>query len=129
MPARVTVFVAAVLTAVALMPAVGNASPARDYAIIARDIVPSGQYGAVPPPPGATQQAMMYDGLTPLFNRVSAGDLQRFFKPEGVGGGVSGPLTPEAVPQAGVRLLRDRFHVPHIYGATRDDVTWGAGAG
>jgi acyl-homoserine lactone acylase PvdQ len=127
MLARVTGFAAAVLMVGALMPAVGDASPARDYAIIARDIIPSGQYGAVPPPPAATQQATMYDGLTPLFNQVAAADLRRFFKPEGVGGGVSGPLTPEAIPHAGVRLLRDRFHVPHIYGATRDDVTWAAG--
>ena len=127
MLARVTVLVSAVLAAGALVPAVADASPARDYAIIARDIVPSGQYGTVPPPPRATQQAMMYDGLTPLFNHVSAGDLRRFFKPEGVGGGVSGPLTAEAIPHAGVRVLRDRFHVPHIYGVTRDDVTWGAG--
>ena len=28
---------------------------------------------------------------------------------------------------SGVRLVRDRFNVPHIYGKTDDDVTWGAG--
>ena len=27
----------------------------------------------------------------------------------------------------GVRIMRDNFNVPHIYGKTNDDVTWGAG--
>ena len=26
-----------------------------------------------------------------------------------------------------MRIVRDRFNVPHIYGRTNDDVTWGAG--
>ena len=33
----------------------------------------------------------------------------------------------EPVPHKGVRIFRDRFNVPHIYGKTNDDVTWGAG--
>ena len=35
--------------------------------------------------------------------------------------------TREPVPRKGVRIIRDRFNVPHIYGRTNDDVTWGAG--
>src|SRR5581483_137833 len=105
-----------------------STASAKDYSIIARDIVPSGEYGSVPPPPNADQQARMYDGLTPLFNNVSSSDLNTYFKPEPVGTtGAAGPLTNEPVPQAGVTIQRDAFDVPYITGVTRDDVTWGAG--
>lgn len=112
-------------TATAAVP-----STSQDYAIIARDIVPSGQYGELPSPATEQrdqQQAQMYDALTPLFNNVSPADVNNDFKPEPVGSAVSGPTTAETVPHAGVTVLRDSYHVPHIYGATRDDVTWGAG--
>ena len=117
---------AIVMAAAVVMPASAGAS-AKDYAIIARDIIPSGQYGAVPPPAGATTQAMMYDALTPLFNHVTPADVVSDFKPEPVGTAGSGPLRTETVPHAGVRIVRDGYDVPHIYGTTRDDVTWGAG--
>ena len=40
-----------------------------------------------------------------------------------------GPGTAQARarPRKGVRIIRDRFNVPHIYGKTNDDVTFGAG--
>ena len=37
-----------------------------------------------------------------------------------------GPLKTER-PRKGVRIVRDRFDVPHIYGTTNDDVTFCAG--
>jgi acyl-homoserine lactone acylase PvdQ len=109
--------------------AVATAAPAqaRDYARPALDIIPSGQYGAVPQPPGALTQAKMYDALTPLFNRVSDSQLHRFFKPMTLGTATPGPARVEEVPRRGVRIVRDGYGVPHIFGKTRDDVTWGAG--
>src|SRR3954469_8806177 len=103
-----------------------TAAPAAadDYAATARNIIPSGQYGSVPPPAGADQQALMYDALTPLFNHVTDADLLADFKSENFGVGVDGPGIPEAVPRAGVTILRDRYNVPHITGNSRDDVTW-----
>ncbi len=99
-----------------------------DEALIARDIMPSGEYGSVPPPTQADQQAKMYDALTPLFNNVTPTDLVNDFKPDPVGiAGAAKPITPETVPHAGITLLRDAYNVPYIYGVTRDDVTWGAG--
>ena len=124
---------------IALLPAllgaatVSAATPptsAKDYAIIARDIMPSGEYGAVPTPallPKEEQQAEMYNALTPLFNHVTPAAVFSDFKPFGVGTGVTGPLTQEVVPHPGVTILRDAYDVPHVYGVTRDDVTWGAG--
>jgi acyl-homoserine lactone acylase PvdQ len=124
-----TVSSVGVLAALALGAALGpGLASAQDYAAIARDIIPSGQYGSVPPPPQAPQQAQMYNALTPLFNNVTAADVASDFKPEQLGiVGAPAPISPETVPQPGVTIYRDAYDVPYIYGVTRDDVTWGAG--
>src|SRR5436309_10738168 len=84
--------------------------PTTDHAIFGRDIVPSGEFGSVPPPPGADQQARMYNALTPLFNNVTPTDLVNDFKPEPVGiAGAAKPATTETVPQPGVTILRDAY--------------------
>src|SRR3954471_24460636 len=101
---------------------------AKDYAPDALNIIPSGQYGSVPIPNGADQQALMYDGLTPLFDQVTAPDLTKYFKSEALrAGGSPTPTTNEAVPRKCVTIVRDAFNVPHITGKTHDDVTWAAG--
>jgi acyl-homoserine lactone acylase PvdQ len=99
----------------------------KDYAQTALNIIPSGQYGSVPPPAGADAQAQMYDGLTPLFDQVTPADLTTYFKSEQFGVATDGPGTIEAVPRAGVTIERDRFNVPHVTGATHDDGVWAAG--
>jgi hypothetical protein len=114
---------ALIVSALALTPT----AAAKDFAIIARNIVPSGQYGPVPPPPQADQQAQMYNALTPLFNHVTNSDLAADYKPDPLLPAGTKGLRHETVPHVGVTLLRDSFDVPHIYGKTRDDVTWGAG--
>src|SRR3954469_22213839 len=116
----------AALAAVALVLTAAPAA-AQDFAAPARNIIPSGQYGSVPPAPGADAQALMYDALTPLFDQVTDADLMSKFKSEQFGPGEDGPGTPEAVPRAGVTVVRDRFNVPHITGNSRDDVTWAMG--
>jgi acyl-homoserine lactone acylase PvdQ len=118
-------FVAFAVAAVVLILPVP--AGATDYAATARNIIPSGQLGGLPVPSDAGAQAQMYDALTPLFDNVTDADLQSDFKSEGFGVGPDGPGTPETVPHAGVTIVRDRFHVPHITGATRDDVTWAMG--
>jgi acyl-homoserine lactone acylase PvdQ len=100
---------------------------ARDYADTALNVIPSGQYGGVPVPAGADTQAKMYDSLTPRFDQVTPADLQTAFKSERLGVGDAGPARAERVPRHGVRLVRDRFNVPHITGRTHDDVTWAMG--
>ena len=111
-------------TALLLLP---SSALARDYADTARNVVPSGQWGSAPAPPGADSQAKLYDSLTPLFDQVTAADLTRSFKSEGFGVGADGPAKAERVPRRGVTILRDRYHVPHITGRKRDDVTWAMG--
>ena len=120
------IVVAAMMAAFCL----GMVAPAyavRDYSSTARNIIPSGQWGAVPTPPQANDQAKMYDALTPLFDNVTNADLLRNFKSEKLGIKGQGPMTRERVPRKGVRIFRDKFDVPHIYGRTNDDVTWGSG--
>jgi acyl-homoserine lactone acylase PvdQ len=126
---RILILALALTTAAVLAPAAGAQVPAtHDYSIIARDIMPSGEYGSVPPPANAAQQAEMYNALTPLFNHVTPSALNNDFKPMPVGiAGAAKPITQEPVPHPGVTIYRDAFHVPYVYGVTRDDVTWGAG--
>ena len=38
-----------------------------------------------------------------------------------------GPVRARGVPRPGVKIVRDRWNVPHITGRTRADVIWGAG--
>jgi acyl-homoserine lactone acylase PvdQ len=104
----------------------------RDFAPGALNIIPSGQHGGVPGTGGLSQnqaadQARMYDGLTPLFDNVKSSDLTRYFKSERLGIKGQGRMRRERVPRKGVRLYRDKFDVPHIYGRTNDDVTFGSG--
>jgi acyl-homoserine lactone acylase PvdQ len=66
----------------------------------------------------------MYDGLTPLFNRVQQSDLTRYFKSEALGR-APGATREERIPgRPGISIQRDEFNVPHIRGATDDDVTF-----
>jgi acyl-homoserine lactone acylase PvdQ len=125
MSRRVKVITAmAVVIAVAAQPA---SAAGRDFAQTALNIIPSGQFGSVPPPPGADTQAKMYDGLTPLFDRVTSSDLTRYFKSERFGIDTAGPGTPESVPHPGVTIIRDKFHVPHVYASTHEGGVWAAG--
>ena len=107
--------------------AAGPAS-AKDYSGTALNIIPSGQFGSFPLPSKADVQAKMYDALTPLFDKVTNGDLRKDFKSEKLGRkGTPGPVKVEKVPRKGVRIVRDRFNVPHVYGKTHDDVVWASG--
>jgi acyl-homoserine lactone acylase PvdQ len=121
-----SVVLAAMLVLLASGPA-ASATPltANDDAATARNIIPSGQFGA--PAPGDDTQAKMYDGLTPLFDQVTNSDFNTLFKSERFGIDTDGPGTNEAVPRPGVTITRDRFHVPHIDAATYDDGVWAAG--
>jgi acyl-homoserine lactone acylase PvdQ len=114
---RVVVGVVAAALLVLAACASASAKAPKDPTIIARNILPSGQYGA--PNPSASLQAEMYNALTPLFDRVSPTDLFTDFKSEKLGVDTDGPTTQEPVPFPGVTILRDRFNVPHVFANTR----------
>lgn len=115
-----------VLSLIGLTVPAASAAP-KDYSAIARNIIPSGQYGSFPFPAGADTQAKMYDGLTPLFNNVTNSDINKYFKTEKLGVAGDGPGTVEAVPKAGVTIVRDKYHVPHVTATTYDGGIWAAG--
>jgi acyl-homoserine lactone acylase PvdQ len=114
------------LLACAAALALPSAAIAKDFASTALNIVPSGQWGDVPIPNGAETQAKMYDGLTPLFDHVSTRDLFKYFKSERLTDKGQGHLRTER-PRKGVRIVRDRFNVPHIFANTDDLLTWATG--
>ena len=119
-------------TAAMVGAVIGLALPAQaaaqtDYASTALNIIPSGQWGGLPIPAGASTQAEMYDGLTPLFDDVTKGDLTTYFKSEKFGVDTATPSKIEAVPRPGVTIERDSYNVPHVTGATHDDGVWAAG--
>ena len=105
-----------------------SSAVAKDYADTALNIIPSGQYGSVPAPPAADDQALLYDGLTPLFDGVTDDDLTTYFKSEALGGlGSDGPGTIEDVPRPGVTIVRDSYNVPHVTASSHDGGVWAAG--
>ena len=106
------------------IPAAGGAAR-TDYAATALNVLPPGQSGDLRFPPAASDQLRLYDGLTPRGSNVKPADLARYFKPERFG--VAGKVVRAERPRAGVKILRDRWDVPHVYGRTRADVEFGAG--
>src|SRR4051794_41618986 len=109
-----------------LLPCAATAAT-TDFSSTALNIIPSGQQGSLPVPAGADRQARMYDALTPKFDDVTSSDLQRDFKSEKFGTRRQCPCRAERVPRSGVRVVRDRFDVPHITAKTVDGLTYTAG--
>jgi acyl-homoserine lactone acylase PvdQ len=118
------VLVLAAAAALSAIPAAGGAAK-LDYAAVALNVLPPGQSGDLLFPPTAKDQLRLYDGLTPRSGNVKSSDLTRYFKAERFG--VTGKVVRTERPRAGVRILRDRWDVPHVYGRTRADVEFGAG--
>jgi acyl-homoserine lactone acylase PvdQ len=120
--ARLTV--SACVIAVAAAPA--SASARIDFSSQAYNVLAPGETGGVPPDANSTDQARLYDALTPLSGNVSATDLRRYFKSERFG--VQGRVKrTEPTGRRGLRIQRDRFNVAHVFGRTRADVMFGSG--
>jgi acyl-homoserine lactone acylase PvdQ len=115
----------AVLAALALLAPLG-AAPAPDFAAEAWNILPPGQAGGVQFTRNSTDQAVLYDGLTPLQDRVTPAAIRRWFKRETLGLGSEKAVRVER-PRPGVVVRRDRFGVPHIDGRRDVDVAFAAG--
>ncbi len=122
--AAVVVVVAAALTS-ALAP-LEAATPKRDHAAAAWTILPPGENGSLSFDRNTTDQAKLYDALTPLLGDVTARDLRRYFKPAPLGLGADTPRNRER-PRPGVTIVRDRFGVAHVTGKTETEVAYGAG--
>ncbi len=119
---RVGGFVLCALAAT-LLASSSPAAQQRDYALIARNILPPGESGNAGQ--HAVDQEKLYDALTRLRGNVTAKTLNHLYKPETLG--AVGKTKREPVPRAGVRILRDAWGVAHVYGKTSADTEWGAG--
>ena len=102
---------------------------ARDYAApnSAYSILNPGQTGGLPADTHSTDQADMYNALTPKLGGVTPGDLRSTFKPNIFGTRGQGPTTVERTPNDRVRIVVDKWGVPHITAKRRKDVMYGAG--
>jgi acyl-homoserine lactone acylase PvdQ len=117
--------VVAVLALLVTDVGASGAQERLDFAGVALNVLPPGQAGDLGVGRHSTDQIALYDGLTPLGADVSDADLRRYFKSARFG--VAGRAERVQRPRAGVRIVRDRWGVPHVYGRTRADVEFGAG--
>ncbi len=101
----------------------GAAPPKVDYAGVAYDILVPGENGGVQFNANTDDQAKLYDALTPLFDKVTAGDLAKYYKPNRFGS--KGRVEP--LPRKDVTVVRDGFGVAHVNGKTRAGVWYAAG--
>ena len=118
------------LAALAVLALIGafaaGAAPRHDYALVARDILPPGNFGGANFTTHSTDQAVLYDALTPLFDKVTARDVTKDFKAEPLWTGKEKAVRTE-LPGRGVTIKRDAFDVPHVFGKTETDVFYGVG--
>ena len=117
---------ATVVAALALVLAPLEAAPKVDYAAAAWTILPPGENGSVTFDRNTTDQAKLYDALTPLLGNVTARDIRRFFKPAPLGL-APGEAQKRERPRPGLSIVRDRFGVAHVTGKTEADVAYGSG--
>ncbi|MDQ1710568.1 MAG: hypothetical protein QOE45_18 [Frankiaceae bacterium] len=72
-------------------------------------------------------QLEMYDALNvPAPGTITDADLPKYYKDASLGVAPADVVSTYS-PKAGVTIVRDRFGVPHVYGDTYEDTTWGAG--
>ena len=117
---------ATLVAALALVLAPLDAAPKVDYAAAAWTILPPGENGSLTFDRNTTDQARLYDALTPLFGGVTARDIRRYFKPAPLGV-APGKAQKRERPRPGLTIVRDRFGVAHVTGKTEADVAYGAG--
>ena len=109
------------------LAATAASAHARDFSGEALNVMPPGQAGTFSITPHSIDQIALYDGLTPKFGSVRQRDLRRFFKSARFGVGGQRPRRVERAGRRGLRILRDRWDVPHVYARSRTDVMFGSG--
>ena len=120
---RLKLVVLGTCAAALVSPTVASAAK-LDYGLTVRNVLPPGQWGGQQANANSTDQAALYDGLTPLGSNVTLADISRLYKSarfnQPKGGAVTRPIP-------GLTIRTDRYGVPHIRGRTRNDVMFGAG--
>jgi acyl-homoserine lactone acylase PvdQ len=114
------------ISAIAILPAAASAQFRTDFAGQAFQVLAPGADGNLPLTRNSTDQAALYDALTPLRGNVTAADLKTKFLSEKFG--PSGKIVKtESTGRKGLKIVRTADGIPHITGKTRCDVTFGMG--
>ena len=119
-----------------------NSSPVQPYgdhdAGGFRNILPAGEAGTDTatqlaeyeltgkPPPHFDDQAPLYQNLLYADPKLTDAQVPRYFK-DATFGVKPGDVVSTQSPEAGLKILRDQWDVPHIYGKTRAELMFGAG--
>jgi acyl-homoserine lactone acylase PvdQ len=115
-----------VVACAASIATLASASDTADFAAASWNVLPPGQAGGVAFTPNSTDQATLYDALTPLRDQVTAATIAKTFKPAPLGLGREKAVSTER-PRKGLTITRDRWGVPHVVGVRDVDVAFGAG--
>jgi acyl-homoserine lactone acylase PvdQ len=78
------------------------------------------------PPPHFDDQAPLYQKLLYADPTLTDAQVPHYFKDATFGVKPSDVISTET-PEPGLKILRDKYDVPHIYGTTRAEVMFGAG--
>jgi acyl-homoserine lactone acylase PvdQ len=110
-----------------LLLAVGATAAAAftDFSGGAFQILAPGAEGGIKPGPFSSDQAKLYEKLTPAGVRVTTKRLEEDFLSEKFG--VVGSVLRTEEPKAGLKIERDSHDIPHVFGETRSDVMFGSG--
>src|SRR3954453_3508783 len=118
---------AAVAAALATTAAVATTASAKDCSQVSRRILAPGQAGGLPTTPNSTDQLALYDALTPLRGDITAADIKKYYKPNVFGTAGQGPTKVEKTSNKNLKIVRDKWGVPHITAKKRGDVVFGSG--
>jgi acyl-homoserine lactone acylase PvdQ len=105
----------------------GASAQGADFATHAYDVLPPGEAGDIPATRHSLDQIRLYDRLAPKLGNLRMRDLRRYFKQAPLGLAGQRPQRVERPGRRGLRILRDRWGVPHVSGATRSAVMFGSG--
>ena len=114
---------AALLLAFAAAPA----GAVTDYSGGAFQILAPGEEGGLPPNEFSTDQGKLYNKLTRLRGDVTARALKRNYVSEKFTEPGQEGETLEFTPLPGLQIWRDKYDIPHIFGASRAEVMYGSG--
>jgi len=106
-----------------------GASAARaalpDYSGGAFQILAPGEEGGLFPGPYSSDQAALYDSLTPVPKVALVKALEKYYVSEKFG--VQGAVLSKEEPIVGLKIERDSHDIPHVFGETRGEVMFGSG--
>ncbi len=117
----------ACMALLALWAVPAGATELEDFSGGAYQILPPGAEGEETIGKYSTDQAKLYEKLTPKGGNVTQELIEKDYLPEKFGDNAGGGVLRTETPKSGVEIVRDKHDIPHIYGTTRADVMYGSG--